>query len=444
MGFLEARGGVYRTGNAGALARSLLSFVLVAAVASLTVSVIAGAQRVQIYETDRAELNDVRYGLLDADNWVEQISEILARRIDAFELTEDNKPAVKRNIERVLDRLLVEIDAYQRRRVEAAEGWMERIRGSLRQGVQDLFIDLDDLREKVPLYAEAILAELSRPEAKEDIKAQLRAALTDLAGSTFARTDRSGYQAVLARYDCAEMSGCQSLLDARIQAARAEVVRDAITAIGLAAALFVVALYRAPGLTRAQMLVLTLVTLILLAGGITTPMIGIEAKITSLRLTLMGEPVAFANQVLYFQSKSVSDVVRVLASTGKPDMLLVAVLIALFSVVFPLAKVAASWIYFHDLRGLRASVLVRFFALKSGKWSMADVLVIAMFMAFVGFRGLVSNQLATLEGQGRTAEVLTTNGTVLEVGFYLFLAFTLASLVTSSLLDERLHEDHVT
>jgi hypothetical protein len=436
--------GLVRMWSGVAYVRAGLSLALLLAVLGLTVSVISGANLVKGYETDLAELNDIKYGLLDADNWVVQVSAILERRIDAFDLTETNRPAVKRNVERVLDRLLVEIDAYQRRRVEEADGWLDRIRGSVRQGVQDLFIDLGEVREKVPFYAEKILEELAKPEAKADVKAQLKTALAGLAGSTFARTDRSGYLAVLARYGCADGPACERLLAARIHALRPAVVHKAIAVVALAAGVFLVALYRSPGLSQVQMLVLTLVTLVLLAGGLMTPMIGIEAKIASLRLVLMEEPVVFASQVLYFQSKSVADVVRVLLGAGRPDMLLVGALIALFSVIFPLAKVAASYLYFHDLRGLRASPVVRFFALKSGKWSMADVLVIAMFMAFIGFRGLVSNQLASLAGEGRAVEMLTTNGTLLEVGFYLFLAFTLASLVVSTLLDDRLHEDHVT
>jgi hypothetical protein len=75
---------------------------------------------------------------------------------------------------------------------------------------------------------------------------------------------------------------------------------------------------------------------------------------------------------------------------------------------------------------------------------MADVMVIAMLMAFIGFRGLVSNQLDALSDIHDRVEVLTTNGTLLQVGFYLFLAFTIASLVVSTVLDRRLGEKHVT
>ena len=214
-------------------------------------------------------------------------------------------------------------------------------------------------------------------------------------------------------------------------------------AVALVTLLFALLLLR-PGLGPLPMLLMTGATLVLLAGGVLTPMISIEAEITELRLQLLGEPVLFEDQIVYFQSKSVVDVVRTLAQTGEADMLLVAGLVALFSVLFPLAKVIAGFFYWHDWRGLRGSPTVRFFALKSGKWSMADVLVVAMFMAYVGFRGLVASQLGNLTGSGPAVDVLTTNGTTLEIGFYLFLAFVLASLVLSTLLDARLGERHVT
>ncbi len=424
--------------------RAGLSFAILFLLALLTAGVISGAGLVKGYETDLAEINDIKYGLLDADNWVEQISAILERRIDQFELNDRNKPAIKRNIERVLDRLLVEIDAYQRRQNERGGNWLDRVRGSIRQEVRDLFLDLDDLRQKVPFYAEKILEEISKPDAKRDLEDQFKAALAGLAESTFAKTDRTGFDAVLGNHGCVHAAACKSLLEARIVQTRQAVIHKALAVIGLAALLFMVCLFRSPALSQQQMLVLILATLILLAGGLMTPMIGIEAEISSLRLQLMGEPLVFENQVLYFQSKSVVDLVWVLLETGKPDMLLVGFLIALFSVVFPLGKVVASYLYFHDLKGLRGSPTVRFFALESGKWSMADVFVIAMFMAFVGLQGLVSNQLATLAGSGKTVEVLTTNGTLLQVGFYLFLSFTMASLLVSTVLDDRLRERHVT
>jgi len=193
---------------------------------------------------------------------------------------------------------------------------------------------------------------------------------------------------------------------------------------------------------RAPFAALVLCCGVLVACGVLTPMIEVEARISSLQFMLLGEPVEFHDQVLYFQSKSVLDVVRVLTSTGKVDMVAVGILVMTFSVVFPIAKLIASFLYLYDPRGLRRNKLVEFFTLKSAKWSMADVFVVAMFMAYIGFAGLISSQLSTFALAARAnVDVLTTNGTSLQIGFFMFLAFCIAGLVTSTLLGAAIHRE---
>ena len=173
-------------------------------------------------------------------------------------------------------------------------------------------------------------------------------------------------------------------------------------------------------------------------------MIEIEARIAQLSLQVLGEPVTFTNQVLYYQIKSIFDVVSILLRTGAADMILVGVLLVTFSIIFPALKVAATYLYYYDYRGLRSSPVVRFFALKSGKWSMADVMVIAIFMAYIGFSGLMGSQLHGLRRANAALEVLTTNGTTLGPGFFLFLGFVLASLLLSTIIENRIGEGHST
>jgi uncharacterized membrane protein YtjA (UPF0391 family) len=69
---------------------------------------------------------------------------------------------------------------------------------------------------------------------------------------------------------------------------------------------------------------------------------------------------------------------------------------------------------------------------------MADVLVVAMLMAYVGFNGLIANQLQSVVGASPSVDAITTNGTALQIGFFMFLAFVIASLVLSSMLEARL------
>ena len=73
-------------------------------------------------------------------------------------------------------------------------------------------------------------------------------------------------------------------------------------------------------------------------------------------------------------------------------------------------------------------------AFNSGKWSMADVMVIAIFMAYVGFASILDNQLADIEAHTDTVNVVTTNRTNLQTGFLVFVSFTLFNLILAEIL----------
>ncbi|WP_295387511.1 paraquat-inducible protein A [uncultured Thiodictyon sp.] len=443
--------------SAALIARRALAALVFVAALLLTAHLTSDLNRVKALKTELGEIDNVRYGLLDADQWVLRISAAMERRIAAFELTDANRPQVKRAVEQVLDTLLVEIDhSLRRHNLQGGGSVVDQLKGIVQQGLQDLVIDFDRLRRKVPQYADQVVDELSKPEAKREIKAQLQAFIQSAAGATFAKTDRSLLNALLAAHRCADVAACDRQLGAEIAAAHRPILYQVLGVFGLVGVLFALCLgpwtgrsipeektlVRPPGLDPFQLFLLTGATLILLLGGLLTPMIEIDARISELTLQLVGEPIAFTNQVLYFQTKSVFDVAAILLRTGAADMILVAVLIVVFSVIFPAIKVVATWLYYYDYRGLRGTAAVRFFALKSGKWSMADVLVIAIFMAYIGFSGLVGSQLGDLRQASTAVDVLTTNGTILAPGFYLFLGFVLASLWLSSILEARLGESH--
>lgn len=86
---------------------------------------------------------------------------------------------------------------------------------------------------------------------------------------------------------------------------------------------------------------------------------------------------------------------------------------------------------------------------------MADVLVVAIFMAFIGFSGIINSQLSDLGEAAQGVEVLTTNGTNLQPGFYIFMTYTILAMFLSGFLkarpyncenteteDEVIHEKH--
>ncbi len=205
----------------------------------------------------------------------------------------------------------------------------------------------------------------------------------------------------------------------------------------LSVILFALSGFSRQPLAPSRYILLVLSLIILLIAGVTTPMIDMEAKISQMSFVLMGHPIHFENQVLYFQSKSILDVFWIMITHKDIQMKFVGVLLITFSIVFPLLKIASSLGYYYNYHHARENPVIRFFVLKSGKWSMADVMVVAIFMAYIGFNGIISSQFGQLSSAAQEVVILTTNGTSLQPGYYLFLTYTLLALFLSGFLTRK-------
>jgi hypothetical protein len=151
-----------------------------------------------------------------------------------------------------------------------------------------------------------------------------------------------------------------------------------------------------------------------------------------LDLKLLSSHIIFQDQVIFFQTKSILDVIHILLLNGKADAIFVGILILMFSVLFPVTKLICTTIYLFSKDATNA--FIRYMAFNSGKWSMADVMVIAIFMAYVGFQGILDDQLADITVHKESINLLTTNRTNLQTGFVLFVAFVLYNLVLAEIL----------
>jgi len=165
-------------------------------------------------------------------------------------------------------------------------------------------------------------------------------------------------------------------------------------------------------------------------------MIDLEAMIDMLRFQLIGEEIIFQDNIIFFQSKSITDLVDILISEGSFEMIFVGILVFTFSIIFPSLKLITSFIWSLGHKRLNSNKLIRFFVQKSGKWSMADVMVVAIFMAYIGFNGIVGSQMDSLS-RTETVDIFTTNGTKLLGGFYLFLSFCISSLLLAEILTRK-------
>ena len=408
----------------------VISSALLIAAIVLTTQYISLARQNQELKTDLAEMNHIRYGLLNVDNWSDQLSTILSIKIMEFQLTPESREKLVHNLENILYQLIDEVELLMKAKTSENGSALRRFLGNFS-------FNLDPFRDSVPSYTEQLLRELNKPENKAFLQQFLSNKLEDLTSSTYNLDEMTPLQELMEKYDCIDAGLCKEIILEDIELNKKAISLRVILIMILASAIFLInaAHWRKINLVQASLLVLA--SFCLLLGGITTPMIDLEARIDQLMLQLMGEKLSFYNNIIFFQSKSITDVVRILFEEGSLPMIFVGVLVFTFSIIFPSIKLISSLLYAYRIGNLRENRLIRFFVIKSGKWSMADVLVVAIFMAYVGFDGIVGSQLHQLTEAAKPVEVFTTNGTQLLEGFYLFLLFCISSLLLSEIITRK-------
>ena len=125
--------------------------------------------------------------------------------------------------------------------------------------------------------------------------------------------------------------------------------------------------------------------------------------------------------------------------------MIVGVLILVFSILFPITKLLSTGVYMLDKRKWAKNKVIHYFAFESGKWSMADVLVIAILMTFIGFNGIVNSTLSDLNINNGTITSLkhTTNNTAIQPGYIIFIGFVFYSFALSNILKNITHLRHI-
>lgn len=184
-------------------------------------------------------------------------------------------------------------------------------------------------------------------------------------------------------------------------------------------------------MTRAVVAALTLVNFLLLVPGVTLPVYSV-AITTEVEAAIIPDPVEVT---VYEQTRSILGTVREL--WGSADYL-VSFLILLFSVLVPVTKAGmllASVCAARDAVRRRLVVAVDVI----GKWSMADVFVVAVFLAFLATRDQAQANSFSVPVLLRQVDVDMRTRLVsgLGPGFYCFLAYCLFSVAWTQVLKYR-------
>ncbi len=387
-------------------------------------------QRAQL-KHDYSEANSIVNGLLSVDRWRDNIASIVMTQINEFTLTQAQEDTLRVEINKILNNMISQADSMINQRQTS-------IGGKLKKFAFNTFVNVDKIRAQVPAFSESIVNEVKKPRTKERLRFVAREKLQELASKTrdSVEVGASEYDKILNHYQVQTLGELNKEIGIQSQELEDKTYEKVFTLIGLMIGCVIVwrLLRYLPMMYTPMFVVSVLFALVVLITSLFTPMIEIDARIQKMSFLLIGEHIEFNDQVLFFQSKSIIDVIRILISTHKADSVFVGILILGFSVLFPIAKLVSTEIFLLGSAPWARSGIIRFFAFKSGKWSMADVMVVAIFMAYIGFKGIIDSQLENINIETRTVRSIATNHTSLQPGFILFVCFVLFSLLLSVIL----------
>ncbi|HIQ46674.1 MAG TPA: hypothetical protein EYH57_03535 [Sulfurovum sp.] len=413
----------------------ILSIFVLSTMIYTVINLLETGRKAKVLKEDYAQLHSVEFGLFNSSIWTEKIADVIDQKIDEFDFTASSRAEIKAYVETILDTLIVEADRSVREKNKNQRGFFNSLLGDTKQMVTDSLVNIKDLRNRVPEFTETILNELERPNNQKILKKVMREKLYALTENNISPTDITAYNNILKRYNTESFEACTIVLDGLLAQNSQVMDREAMIILSLALLLIVLVLIQGTMLRSVTLFLLTATSVTLLIPGLFLPMIDIEAKIAKFHFMMLEKSIIFTDQVLFYQTKSISDLVKLLLEYDEAKMIFVGVLLTLFSVIFPFLKLVSTYLYFYSRNFIGNNAVVRFFALKSTKWSMADVMVVSIFMAYLGLDGIITNELKSLEEKSVPINVITTNDTHLNVGFFLFLGFVLSSFVLSILVE---------
>ena len=183
-------------------------------------------------------------------------------------------------------------------------------------------------------------------------------------------------------------------------------------------------------MTRLIIIVLTLVNFGLLIPGVTLPIYSVEIT-TVVEAAIIADPV----EVTVYQTRSILSTVRELWRSAD---YLVSFLILAFSIIVPVTKGSMLLASIYVGKATVKKWLVLLVDL-IGKWSMADVFVVGVFLAFLATRDQVQQNVFSVPILLREVEIgmETQLTSTLGPGFYYFLGYCLFSVFWTQVLKRR-------
>lgn len=426
----------------------IITIVLLSAILAVGIyfgiSTISTSDQLLKYKEYQAEVSKIDYGLFNMQEWRERAIDVFGERLSNFEIGQEAYEEVRGELEeylkyiykeyiatgKIFDNILADAESNP----NINKFLLKLLKDNLRDQIKAL-----DIPRYIPGLSMQLAAELRKhePRIKDVLARQLN--LMIQTNDPFPYTDRR--KAIFDKLDVVQASDAITILNLKIAKLKSE--RNHSTAI--ASFIFFLGTMLSFGFGRligfkTMISLITMYSIALLILGIQLPMIEIDARLNSFVFRLLDTDLSFEEQTIFFQSKSILEVTRTLIESKGIDLKVVGILILCFSVVFPLIKLILSIMYVHIQR-LQHNNTVKAFIFYLGKWSMADVFVVALFMAYIGFYGLVDSQLEQIESNRGGFAVETVNYSGLAPGALFFTAYCILSIIIGIVLNRKVSKD---
>ncbi|MES2063452.1 MAG: paraquat-inducible protein A [Bacteroidota bacterium] len=384
-------------------------------------------------KTDYSNVNNITLGLFSVKQWRDKVSGIVNHQVRHFTLTVKQKKALQVEVEQIIMALINKAEALLEKKPKSLGGKLKKL-------AVKAFVKTDKIKAQVPGFAKTIIAKIDNPANKTK--------LSNLALNKFAQAQQTGYldstitvsdsvtNLMYAKYHVHSPEEFNNRLTASLDNIRTQTYNYCFGMLGCVVIVLMLwwFLRKRTDLHGTLFIMSLFFAFLLLAVGLTASMVEVDARVGSLDFRLLGEHVVFKNQVLFFQSKSILDVVEVLVKQPAVDSIAVGALILAFSILFPIMKLASTGIHLLSKKKIAENKVIKYFAFQSGKWSMADVIVIAILMTYIGLNGLLESQLSSLNIKSDALTIITTNNTALQPGYIIFISFVLYGLILSTIL----------
>ncbi len=389
-------------------------------------------QREQI-KRDYSTVNCITFGLFSVDQWRDKIAGIINHQVSDFNVTPEQKKALQAQVEQQLNGLvnkaLADINKPQKSLI-----------GKIKKLAVNKLVDEDQVHAQVPSFARTIVDKVTSPAGTKRIKNIVSSKVNELEAQTYDSTKATANAVatyMYHKYNVADSSHFRKEVSSRLASIRVVSYNYLYCMLGcvLAALLLWLLMRNMAHLHDTLFFMSLLFALVLLIVGVTSSIIEVDGQLQSFNLALAGENLSFNNQDLFFQSKSIMEIIQTLVNQPKPDTVVVGVLMMLFIIILPVVRIIAKGVHILGHKALAENKVVLYLAFHAAKWDMADVMVVGILMTYIGLNGILRNELTEIEFHTAHLNTTTANFTSLQPGYFIFVGYVAFAIILAAILN---------